>query len=186
MRFVGNLIGFNIVWFALVIGAGAGHWWPGLIALLLFAAATLATSPWSRTDVKLVGVALVFGFLFETILVQTGILRFEVPIPWPNLAPVWMLGLWANFALSINHSLAFLSGRPVASAVLGAIAGPLAYWSAASVFGAAQVLAPLTVAMGILAVGYAVATPVLTELARAWRVAEESARSTPATAGTPS
>lgn len=186
MRFLANLIGFNIVWFALVIGAGAGLWWPGLIALLLFAAATLMTSPWSRTDLKLVGTALVFGFLFETGLVQTGVLRFEVPIPWPDLAPVWMLGLWANFALSINHSLAFLSGRPLAAAVLGAIAGPLAYWSAASVFGAAEVLAPVAVAMAVLAVGYAVATPVLTELARAWRMAEESARSTALTASPPS
>jgi len=182
VRFFANLIGFNIVWFALVIGAGAGLWWPGLLALGLFAAATLATSPWSRTDLKLVGIALVFGLVFETVLVQTGLLRFEVPVPWPNLAPVWMLGLWANFALSINHSFGFLSGRPLASAVLGAVAGPLAYWSAASVFGAAEVLAPVAVAMGVLAVGYAVATPMLTELARRWRVAEESARAAPVAA----
>jgi hypothetical protein len=176
VRFFANLIGFNLVWFALVIGAARGLWWVGLLALVIFAVATLATSPWPRTDARLVALALGIGLVFETFLVQAGILRFESALPWATVAPLWMLGLWANFALSINHSLGFLGGRPVAAAILGAVAGPLAYWSAASVFDAADILAPLAVAMAALAIGYAVATPVLTELAYRWRTAEGSAR----------
>lgn len=179
MRFLANLIGFNVVWFALVIGAANGMWWAGLVALVVFAIATIATSPWPRTDARLMAVALAMGVVFETALVQFGILRFDSPVPWPAFAPIWMLGLWANFALSINHSLGFLSGRMALAAALGAVAGPLAYWSAASVFGAADLIAPVAVAMGVLAVAYGLATPAMAELARRWRTAEEAGRASP-------
>lgn len=176
MRFLANLVGFNACWFALVIGAAQGLWWPGLAALAVFAIATLATSPWPRSDLKLVAAALGVGLVLETALVQGGIFRYATPIPSPALAPIWMLGLWVNFALSVNHSLGFLSGRVALAAVFGAIGGPLAYWGAARVFGAAEILAPAPLALGILAVAYGLATPALAELGRRWRAAEEAAR----------
>jgi hypothetical protein len=87
-----------------------------------------------------------------------------------------MLGLWANFALSLNHSLGFLDRRFVLAAILGGVAGPLAYLGAARVFGAAEILALLPLALGILALAYALATPMLVALARRWREAEEALR----------
>ncbi len=177
MRTLANLVGFNACWFALVLGAAHGLWWVGLLALAVFAAATLATSPWPKADLKLVGVAVAIGVVLETALVQGGIFRYASPVPWPALAPVWMLGLWANFALSLNHSLGFLDQRFALSALLGAIAGPLAYYGAARVFGAAEILTVLPFALGLLAVGYAFATPLLVALARRWREAEEARRS---------
>jgi hypothetical protein len=176
VRFLANLVGFNLVWFALVIGAAQGLWWPGLAALAVFAIATLATSPWPRSDLKLVAAALGIGLVLETALVQGGIFRYATPVPSPALAPIWMLGLWVNFALSVNHSLGFLSGRVALAAVFGAIGGPLAYWGAARVFGAAEILAPAPLALGVLAVAYGLATPALAELGRRWRGAEEAAR----------
>jgi hypothetical protein len=176
VRTLANLVGFNAVWFALVLGAAAGLWWPGLAALAVFAIATVATSRWPRADLKLVGAALAIGFVLETALVQGGVFRYAMPVPWPELAPLWMLGLWANFALSVNHSLGFLSGRVLLAAVLGAVAGPLAYWGAARVFGAAEILSPAPVALAILAIAYALATPALAEFGRRWREAEDAAR----------
>jgi hypothetical protein len=78
--------------------------------------------------------------------------------------------------LSVNHSLGFLSGRVLLAAVLGAVAGPLAYWGAARVFGAAEILSPAPVALAILAIAYALATPALAEFGRRWREAEDAAR----------
>lgn len=176
MRTLANLVGFNACWFALVLGAAAGLWWPGLAALAVFAVATIATSRWPSADLKLVGVALMIGFALETALVQGGIFRYATPVPWTAVAPVWMLGLWANFALTVNHSLGFLSGRHALAAALGAIAGPLAYWGAARVFGAAEILAPAPLAISILAAAYALATPALAGLGRRWRETEEAAR----------
>jgi hypothetical protein len=176
VRTIANLVGFNACWFALVLGAAHGLWWVGLVALAVFAAATLATSPWPKADLKLVGAAVVIGVVLETALVQGGIFRYASPVPWPGLAPIWMLGLWANFALSLNHSLGFLDRRFVLAAILGAVAGPLAYLGAARVFGAAEILALLPLALGILALAYAFATPMLVALARRWREAEEAGR----------
>jgi hypothetical protein len=178
VRTVANLVGFNACWFALVLGAAHGVWWVGLVALAVFAAATLATSPWPRSDAKLAAVAVGAGLVLETALVQAGVFRYASPVPWPTLAPVWMLGLWANFALTMNHSLGFLDRRLTLAAVLGAIAGPLAYFGAARVFGAAEILAAPALALGVLAAAYALATPALVSLARRWRLAEEAARAT--------
>ncbi|MCV6801485.1 DUF2878 family protein, partial [Achromobacter ruhlandii] len=36
MRFWANLIGYQIVWFSAVIGAGQGLAWPGVVAATLF------------------------------------------------------------------------------------------------------------------------------------------------------
>jgi hypothetical protein len=38
-----------------------------------------------------------------------------------------MVALWTSFALALNHSLAFLQGKVMLSALLGAIGAPLAY-----------------------------------------------------------
>jgi hypothetical protein len=48
---------------------------------------------------------------------------------WPStyLSPFWMWTLWALVASTINSSLAWLQGRPLLGAFLGAIAGPLSY-----------------------------------------------------------
>ena len=39
--------------------------------------------------------------------------------------------MWMNFALTLNHAMAWLKGRPVVGLILGAIGGPLAYFAGA-------------------------------------------------------
>ena len=79
------------------------------------------------------------------------------------LPPPWMVALWANFATTLNLSLAGLQSRPWLTALLGLVGGPLAYWGGAKL-GAMTFVAPLP-ALIALALGWAVLTPLLLALA---------------------
>ena len=76
----------------------------------------------------------------------------------------WLVILWALFATTLNSSLRVLQSRPWIAAALGAAGGPLAYYAGASL-GALQFLEPAAM-LAALALGWALATPLLLSLAR--------------------
>jgi len=163
-RWLPNVIGFQLVWLVSVAGAGMGLWWPGLLVLAMFGAWQIGSSQCPRADLKLVAVVVALGLLVDSAWIWMGLLRFSTPLPWDWLAPIWILVLWAGFALTLNHSLAALRQRPALAVAFGALGGPLAYWFAGSTWKAA------TFADGpwpYLAIGlaWAVLTPALLWLA---------------------
>ncbi len=165
MPFLLNLILFQACWMAAVAGAGQGYWWTGPAAVLVFMAIVLKTSRWPRADLELAGIAAVAGFMIDSAYVHYGLLQFAAPVPTPYLAPIWIVGMWVSFALTLNHSLSFLKGRPVIATVFGLIGGPVAYYVAAQKFGAATLTAaPLTVYL-TLAIAWGLVTPILMGLA---------------------
>ncbi len=165
MPFLLNLILFQLCWIAAVGGAGLGYWWAGPVAAVVFAAVVLKTSRWPRADMELAGLAAVVGFVVDSAYVNFGLLQFAAPVPTPHLAPIWIVAMWVSFALTLNHSLSFLKGRPLMAFVFGLIGGPFAYYVAAQKFGAAQLTAaPMTVYL-TLAVAWGLVTPILMGLA---------------------
>jgi len=66
--------------------------------------------------------------------------------------------LWMIFAMTLNHSLAWLSQKYYLSILFGAIGGPLAY-IAGEKLGAITLLSSNSIIM--LCVGWALITPVL-------------------------
>lgn len=165
MRFWANLIGYQIVWFSAVIGAGHGLAWPGVAAALVFIVAQLAASATARADLRLAGAAVICGMALDGTLSALGWARYAAN-GW--LAPAWILALWAAFALTLNHSLAYLRPRPWLACAVGAIGGPLAYWGAARGWQAVQFEPPAWRATAALAAGWALALPALTAGARRW------------------
>ncbi len=158
-----NLLLFQVAWFAAVLGAAGGMAWLGPMVLLPVLGVHLALQEDRRGEVRLLLAAAAIGFLFDTLMVATGAftpVRNLLPRPF---SPPWMVGLWMNFAATLNVSLAWLRGRFRLAAVSGAIGGPLAYYSGAKL-GATDSLPGLT-GMVMLAVGWAVMTPLLTWLA---------------------
>lgn len=136
-RWLPNVIGFQLVWLATVAGAGMGLWWPGLLVLAVFAAWQLGCSHCPKADLKLVAAAVGLGLLVDSAWIWLGLLHFATPLPWDWLAPLWILVLWAGFALTLNHSLAALRQRPLLAVAFGALGGPLAYWFAGHTWKAA-------------------------------------------------
>jgi len=158
-----NLLLFQVAWFAAVLGAAGGMAWLGPLALIPVLGVHLALQEDRRGEVRLILAAAAIGFLFDTLMVATGAFTpVQSLLPRP-FSPPWMVGLWMNFAATLNVSLSWLVGRYWLAAVFGALGGPLAYYSGAKL-GATETLPSLT-GMLMLAVGWAIMTPLLAWLA---------------------
>lgn len=174
MSLVANALMFQACWLGFVAGAAHGRWWIGFALLLPFALWQLRISRSPRSDLILVVTAALLGFAVDSAFVQGGLMRFSSPVPWPEFAPVWIVGLWMAFALTLNHSLRFLRRRPVLALVLGTAAGPLAYWFAASAWDAVELHRPRH-ALAALALAWGVLTPLLVTLAERFATREAAA-----------
>lgn len=175
MSFWINFIGFQIVWFAAVVGAGKGLWWPGPVAALVFVVAHLLSPLRRRGDGALVLIALLLGAVIDSTYATGGILRYAAPFPSAQLAPLWILALWAAFALSLNHSLAWLTRNQWIAGLTGAFVGPMSYWSAGRAFGAVSLGEPLWQSLLALSIGWMVAMTGLSLLARRFRGSDSEA-----------
>lgn len=123
-----NLLGFNVVWTAAVMGAAHGMAVLGLAAYAVFAGwQFLVASHRPGRDLVLTLVVVPTGWLVDSALAALGWLHYAPGWPGPGLAPWWIALLWANFVLILNHGLAPLHARPALAAVLGALGGPFAY-----------------------------------------------------------
>ncbi|MGH8124380.1 MAG: DUF2878 domain-containing protein [Rhodanobacteraceae bacterium] len=167
MNFWITLAAYEAVWFAAVIGAGHGLAWPGVAGALLFAAWRLGVSKQRGIELRLIAVALALGVVTELAWVYAGLIRYAAPWPWAA-APAWILALWVAFALTIVPLFGYLHTRPWLAALFGALGGPLAYLAAARGWHAAVFIAPRWQVLAWLALGWGIALPLLTSLARHW------------------
>ncbi|MGH8210288.1 MAG: DUF2878 domain-containing protein [Steroidobacteraceae bacterium] len=166
-----NFFAYEAVWFVTVYAAGRNLSWPGVLSALLFAGVQWVYSGRAvrMLDARLVGVALLLGMILDGTLAATDLVRYTPSSPaLPGGAPLWMLALWASFALTLNHSLRWLRGRSVSGALLGAIGGPFAYLSASRLAGVALLVPPNWRAVACLALGWSAALGLLSYLAGRW------------------
>lgn len=177
MNIWSNLVGYQIVWFVAVIGAGRGLAWPAVLAACAFVAWQLATSRHRLFDLHLIGIALLLGLLLDGSLAFGGWLRYAAAAPAvpSGGAPLWILALWAAFALTLTKSLRFLHKRLWLAAAFGALGGPLAYLGAERGWGAVVFVAPAWQGLLGLALGWALAIVILTRRARRLRPRNDGA-----------
>ncbi len=168
MNFWTNLIGYQAVWFASVAAAAHGLPWIGVGIALCFAAAQWTASPHKAADARLALLGVAAGIVVDGTLAAAGAVAYASASP-ALIAPLWILAMWVAFALTLNHSLAFLQARPAVAAVFGAIAAPLAYLGAERGFGAVAFSAPPWRPLSLLAIGWALALPLLLACARRWK-----------------
>jgi len=160
-----NAVLFQLVWFACVWGGARGLWWLAVASVIGFALWQVPRSSAPRTELALVGAAVVTGLVVDTTYVVAGLVSYPEPGPWRGVAPIWILALWVGFALTLNHSLAWLKGRPLAAALMGGLAGPFSFWIGVTRFAAAEFVAPAPVVLMILGTVWAVLLPGLFALA---------------------
>lgn len=101
---------YQLAWFACVMGAGAGHFLAGVIAVLAVCGLHLAASPHPGREF---GIILATGFIGaagETLLVKGGWVRYHGN-GLEQFPPVWIVALWLAFATTFNASLRWLQGR---------------------------------------------------------------------------
>lgn len=168
-RFAGiwtNAIAYQAVWFAAVIGAGRGEWWPGVAAAALFVSIQLAVSREREVDLRLLVAALACGAIVDGAMAGNGLARYAASTPaLPGGAPLWLLAIWASFALTLRRSMRVLLGRPFIALALGAIGGPLAYLGAARGWQAIDFAEPRWLSLVVLGVAWSLVLPALVLLA---------------------
>ena len=168
MRFWANLIGYQLAWFGVVICAARGQPWLSVALAAAFAAVQWVVSKQQASDARLLACAVACGIVLDGSLAVNGLLQYASAQP-AVLAPVWILALWAAFAMTLNHSMTFLRGRPLLAAAFGAVGGPLAYLGASRGFDAVAFPDPSWPALLGLALGWGIAMPVLAMLALRWQ-----------------
>lgn len=173
MSFWFSLIGYQVVWFSAVIGAGHGLAWPGVLCMLVYVVIQLAFARNYSADLTLMAVALVFGLLFDGALIGSGLASYAAGWPGQALAPMWILALWVTFSLTFTQSLRFLQQRLWLAAFLGLVGGPLAYAAAARGWQAVSFVDPAWRALVALAIGWALATSALAWLAHRISTAQD-------------
>lgn len=168
IRFVINVVGFNVCWFAAVFGARDGRLWVGPLAAAVVIAIHLlyVTPPAQRPrELALIAVITLLGPLLDLGLNLAGVIELRGANGINLWFWLWFAALWANYAATINVSMRWLLGRLVLSAALGAFAGSTTY-RAAELLGAVNLGPSVTVAMAAVGAGYAVAVPLTILLAR--------------------
>lgn len=164
-----NIIGYQLAWFALVIGAARGHAWLAMGVGALFVASQLFTATNLPAECRLLVLAIVLGVVVDGVASMAGWLRYASPAPAlpPNGAPLWILMLWACFATTLNRSLAWLRSRPWLAVLVGAAGAPLAYLAAARGWDAVQFARP-PLAITWLALSWAGALALLATFSQRW------------------
>jgi hypothetical protein len=160
-----NLVFFQAVWFLTVIGAAQNLPWLGLVGLMIFAVSHHYTSPTAKTDFQLAAIAILIGIVIETFVVQTELLNYTYNLPSNELAPAWILILWANLALTLNGCLAWLQEKYTLAGILGAVGASASYYGGIKL-GAATTDFPIYVPLLAIALVYALITPLLLFIAR--------------------
>lgn len=159
MSFLINFIGFQVGWFAAVIGGANGFAWAGTLAVLFVIVIHLWRVPQPRKEILLILVAGLLGFAWDSVLVQLGIAVYPSGILVDQTAPHWIVAMWMLFATTLNISLRWLRRRWWMAVVSGAVFGPLAFYAGSGLGG---VYFPnLLEAMLIISAGWAVFMPLL-------------------------
>jgi hypothetical protein len=155
-----NLALYQAGWFACVLGGARGRPWLGAAAGLALALVHLALVERRAEEAKFVALAALAGTVIDSAQQAAGTAAFPSGHYADWLCPGWLTVLWAQFATLPCHSLAWLAGRPILSALLGAAGGPLAFLAGERLGG---VTFPQGRAVGCaaLAVVWGVAFPVL-------------------------
>lgn len=166
MSSVLNIVLYQVAWFCCVLGAAHGHslLGPAVVMLIVLVHLRLLSQRPGRELVFIV-IATLAGTALDSVYAGIGILHFAGTAPGAALAPPWIAALWASFATIVNHSLAWLRERTVLCILLGALGGPLAYLAGAQL-GAIEWQVSPELAVGVIALAWAVALPVMCAIAR--------------------
>ncbi len=124
-----NALLFQLGWFACVFGAQRP--WLLLIAVGCLAAHFIWIAPW-RAEWRLLASVTLLGSVLDSSLQQLGVFDFPGD---SLLLPFWLALLWALFATTLNHSLAWTARPWWLGALLGALSGPLSYYAGARLAG---------------------------------------------------
>ena len=123
--FLLNLVFFQVLWFACVVGTGGMGWAFAAPLALLPLIALSAFSPHRRLDWQIAAICVGFGMVIDNIWVAAGILAYDHG----NYAPYWIGVLWLGLGLTINHSMSWFRDRRVLGPLIVGAFAPVTYFT---------------------------------------------------------
>lgn len=153
---------FQIGWLVCVLSAAAGTNLPAILMTAFFVLIHQRFYPWFGVDLKLIAAGVTVGLILDSSWSALGWMGYSAQSYAP-IAPWWILCLWVNFMLTLNHSLAWMLPRWRLAAICSAIASPLSYF-AGSKFLAIEWLQPVPMLIAA-SVSWAIVVPLLIMLA---------------------
>lgn len=157
-----NVGGFYAVWYGVVLAVQQRWLLLALAIGLAYLLLHLFLVRRRRSELALIVAVGVLGAGLDTVFAATGSISYTATPGW--LPPLWGVVLWAGFATGINHSLRRLRSKPLLTALLGAVCGPLAYLGLQQM-GCLQFQLPVWYSLGILAAAFAFLLPAVFHVA---------------------
>lgn len=162
---ISNFILFQLGWFACVLGGAFRMALVGGLVALAIIALHLWRAQAPKAESVLILAAFGIGIVFESILTLSGISQYADGVLVHGFAPYWMVLMWGLFATTLNVSMRWVKNLSLpVLAVLGAILAPLSYLAGNRL--GAVLFSDTTLALIIIAVGWAVLFPLLVVIAR--------------------
>jgi uncharacterized membrane protein len=155
-----NFLLFQLGWFACVLGGAYDQALLGSLIAIMVIAYHFYQAPEAIQEFQLLMVALLIGFVFESIITSQGFARYSHGQVFDAIAPIWIILMWPLFATTLNLSMRWLKGlSALLIALIGALFAPLAYY-AGNRIGAVE-YDSLTLSMSLIAIAWAVLLPAL-------------------------
>jgi uncharacterized membrane protein YqjE len=159
MSLVANFVGFQVGWFACVLGAANNMPLLGSLIAFFLVIHHLYRLSFVAKECCLILVAIVVGFIWETVVVNQDFLFYPSSSQVAVFAPHWLVMMWALFATTINVSMGWLKRRWGLAVILGAIFGPMAFLGGEKL--GAVVFLDATMALIVLSLGWAMLMPLM-------------------------
>ncbi len=160
-----NLTLFKAGWIACVFGAAAGLPEVGAAAVAVAAGVHLWLARDARSEGLLLALAAALGLSWESALVATGVVSYDVGVLLPGIAPYWIVAMWILFATTLNSGMRWLRKSLVLASVAGAIGGPMSFLAGQKA-GAVTFSDPV-LALSLIGAGWAALLPIMVRSA-AW------------------
>jgi hypothetical protein len=127
MQILINFILFQIGWFACVISAASQLEWLALLSIAIVIAIHFFLIKDRLSELQLILIAGIIGLLLDSTLITLGVFTPTSNFGYQGIAPLWLVGMWMLFGITLNHSLRWLYQRYVLAALLGFVFAPIAY-----------------------------------------------------------
>ncbi len=154
-----NLTLFKAGWLACVFGAAAGLPQIGIAAVAVAAAVHLWLARDARNEGLLLVLAAALGISWESALVASGVVGYDVGVLLPGIAPYWIVAMWILFATTLNSGMRWLRKSPVIASIAGAIGGPMSFLAGQKA-GAVTFSDPV-LALTLIGAGWAALLPIM-------------------------
>lgn len=148
---------FNLCWIANAFSGMYSLPYLGPLTVLLSGIIHLTLVNEVGAEITFLGIASVIGYLWDTILLRLGLLKFPAGSP-VNYAPIWLFAQWIAFGFLFRHTIRWLRNRPVLGLLLGATGGSLSYYSATGL-GVLSLSHPVWQPLLVMALGWGLIVP---------------------------